>query len=58
MASENYWSYKAPAPATLPPRRCDMTQEQWEQLSPGYRREITRYMQKLEQPKDLFGNKC
>lgn len=37
------WTYKpsTPTPEIAPPD-CDMTREEWKQLSPGYRREIWR----------------
>lgn len=43
-----FFSYKAPAPADDPPPGTRMTREEWEQLSPGYRREITRYHERRE----------
>jgi hypothetical protein len=49
MAGESYWSYQASSPTPLveeaiaagavPP---GTTQAKWEQLSPGFRREIVR----------------
>lgn len=38
----SFWTYKAPPTPDTPPPDCDMTQKQWFQLSPGYRREIWR----------------
>lgn len=37
---DTFWTYKAPAPPTDAP--CGMPRDQWEQLSPGMRREIQR----------------
>ena len=37
---ESFWTYKAPAPPADAP--CGMPRDQWEQLSPGMRREIQR----------------
>lgn len=44
--SAGFWGYKAPAPAPGAPVELDMTREQWQSLSPGMRREITRSYQK------------
>ena len=42
MVNEPYWTYKAPPTPGEAPPDCDMTRDQWQQLSPGYRREIWR----------------
>lgn len=51
MAKETYWEFKAPEPPAQPPKHTKMTIEQWEQLSPGYRRAIAK---EFEKRKDLF----
>jgi len=47
---QSFWSYQASEPtptvAELPAGAFSGTQEQWEQLSPGMRREITRQARK------------
>ena len=43
----NFWSYTAGIPTPYdPPEDSPMTREQWESLSPGMRREITRQANK------------
>lgn len=45
-ASQSFFGFKAPAPDADCPPDCDMTRDQWEALSPGYRREISRDYQR------------
>ncbi len=42
------WTYKAPPAPEVPPPDCDMTREQWMQLTPGYRREIWRGWDRIQ----------
>jgi hypothetical protein len=39
MTPKSFWSYQAPEP---PPPPANIIREDWEKLSPGYRREIVR----------------
>lgn len=38
----SFWSYDAPETPQTPPVGVDMTQAEWEMLTPAYRREISR----------------
>jgi hypothetical protein len=42
----SFWSYQAPPPPDDPPPGVIATQAQWLQLSPGYRREIVRQIER------------
>jgi len=43
----DYWMYRADSPTPeRPPAGVQMTVEQWEQLSPGYRRTIARVFER------------
>ena len=44
--SAAFWTYKAPPPAPGAPAELSIPREQWESLSPGMRREITREYQR------------
>lgn len=42
----DYWMYRADSPTPGKPAGVNMTSEQWEQLSPGYRRTIVRVLER------------
>ena len=42
----DYWMYRADSPTPSKPAGVRMTEEQWEQLSPGYRRTIARVFER------------
>lgn len=42
LATKRFFGFRAEDPAPDPPPGVRMTREEWAQLSPGYRREITR----------------
>lgn len=41
-ATRRFFGFRAEDPASDPPSGVRMSREEWAQLSPGYRREITR----------------
>ena len=47
----DFWTYKAPPTPQEPPPDCAMTQEEWVQLSPGYRRAIWSDFERMEKKK-------
>ena len=49
--AKSFWSYDAP-PTPDVPEWFNGTREQWEQLTPGYRREIVRTHEKMKQKED------
>jgi len=49
MTQEKFWAYQAPAPQESAPPDCRMTDSEWLQLTPGYRREIWRDYNRRQQ---------
>ena len=41
-ATERFFTYSSEAPDPMPPENCRMSRDEWESLSPGYRRAISR----------------
>lgn len=42
-ATNRFFSFKAQGPSDNPPHGVNMTAQEWQSLSPGYRREIERH---------------
>lgn len=43
----SFWTYKAPPAPDQPPPGVSATRQEWLQLTPGYRREIARQLERV-----------
>ena len=46
-SSDQFWMYRADTPTPGVPGGVRMTREEWESLSPGYRRTIVRTLERI-----------
>lgn len=55
--NEWYWTYRAPKPEPQAPTELDMSDADWNSLSPGMRREITRQFEKKHRINPVYAQR-